>query len=502
MVSCRQARDNAYQSSWNSLQRHEIPQWFKDSKFGIYTHWGVYSVPATGPNGSWYPHNMYKKGTEQYDYHVANYGLPSEFGYKDFIPMFMAEKFDADEWAELFHRAGAQFAGTVAEHHDGFAMWDSDLTDWDAKQMGPKRDVVGELATAIRKRDMRFIATFHHATNWAYYPHWVESFDCSNPQYSELYGPMHDEDRDWPDWYELEPDEIAFMSKPASKEFTGLWLGKLKEVMDKYQPDLMWFDGSLDRMGESNVLDFFSYYFNREKQWDKQVEVLFKGWDVPPGVAVNDLELGQEGDLTRHVWITDTSVDDQGAWSFVHDAGYKSENQLVDNLIDRVSKNGLLLLNVGPRADGSIPEAAEDLLLGIGRWLDVNGEAIYGTMPWVIYGEGPTEMEGGAYTEINEDEGAIVYTGKDIRFTIRDSFLYAICLDWPGKAVTIHSLKRLEEELSIYWMKEDIKRIRMLGVDEDLEWSLTEDGLTIITPDRQPCEHAFAFRIERRMRRQ
>lgn len=496
-LSCQQAGENAYQSSWNSLQRHQTPQWFKDAKFGIYTHWGIYSVPAVGPNGSWYPHNMYKRGTEQYQYHMKTYGLPSEFGYKDFIPLFKAEKFDADEWAELFYLAGAQFAGPVAEHHDGFAMWDSDLTDWDSQQMGPKRDVLGELAAAIRKREMKLITTFHHATNWAYYPHWVDSFDCSDPDYSGLYGPVHDQDKDWPEWYELGADEIAFMSEPASKEFTDLWLGKLKEVIDKYRPDLMWFDGSLDRMGESNVLDFFTYYFNREKQWGKQVEVLFKGWDVPPGVAVNDLELGREADLTRHIWITDTSVDDQGAWSYVQDARYKSVNQLVDNLIDRVSKNGMLLLNVGPKADGTIPEEARKRLLGIGRWLEVNGEAIYGTMPWFIYGEGPTEMEGGAYTEIDDEEDTISYSGQDIRFTIKDNTLYAICLAWPGETVTVRSLRRLEEELSIYWVDDDIQSVRMLGVDEDLEWSFSDDGLVVKTPERKPCEHAFVLRIER-----
>lgn len=214
-------------------------------------------------------------------------------------------------------------------------------------------------------------------------------------------------------------------------------------------------------------------------------------------MAVNDLELGREESLTRHIWITDTSVDDQGAWSYTRDAGYKSVNRLVDNLIDRVSKNGLLLLNVGPKADGTIPEEARERLLGIGRWLEVNGEAIYGTMPWFIYGEGPMEMEGGAYTEIDGDEDAVNYTGQDIRFTIKDNILYAICLDWPGKEVTIHSLKRLEEELSIYWVEDDIQSVSMLGVDEELEWSFSDDGLTIKIPDKQPCEHAFVLRIER-----
>jgi alpha-L-fucosidase len=497
--TCREQQRVLYEPNWNSLGRHQTPEWFKDAKFGIYTHWGVYSVPACGPNGSWYPHNMYKKGTRQYQYHVEHYGLPSEFGYKDFIPMFKAEKFDADEWADLFQKSGAQFAGPVAEHHDGFSMWDSEVNPWNAKRMGPGRDITGELEKAIRARGMKFITTFHHATHWAYYPHWVKEFDCSKPEYTGLYGSLHDQDKEWPHWYEREPDELAFMSEPPSEAFLDLWSAKLLEVIDRYRPDLIWFDGSLDRMGEGRVLDFFTYYFNREKEWGREVEVLFKGWDVPPGVAINDLELGREGDLTRHLWITDTSVDDQGAWSYAKEAGYKPVNQLVDNLVDRVSKNGMLLLNVGPMADGTIPEEARERLLGIGRWLKVNGEAIYGTRPWIIYGEGPTELKGGAYTEMEAEEDAAQYTGEDIRFTVKESILYVTCLDWPGKEVTIQSLRRLEEELSIYWTEKDIESVHMLGVDEELKWYFSDRGLTIKTPSEKPCLHAFVFKIQRKL---
>ena len=486
-----------YEPTWNSLGRHQIPEWFKDAKFGIYTHWGLYSVPAYGENGSWYPHNMYKKGTEQYKYHLKKYGHPSKFGYKDFIPMFKAENFDADEWAELFKRAGAQFAGPVAEHHDGFAMWDSKLTEWDTADKGPKKDIVGQLERAIKKRGMKFITTFHHATNWAYYPHWVDSFDCSNPEYSGLYGPVHDQDKDWPQWYKIGADELAFMQQQPSKESNELWLGKLKEVIDKYQPDLIWFDGSLDRMHDDYEREFFAYYFNQAQKWNKDVEVLFKGWDVPPGIATVDLELGRMQELTRHMWITDTSIDEQGAWSYVQGLTFKSTNRLIDNLVDRVSKNGLLLLNVGPKADGTIPEEAKQRLLEIGDWLKVNGDAIYGTRAWRIYGEGPTRMEGGAYAEMAGGEGKIQYTAEDIRFTVKDNILFAICLDWPGKEATIHSLRRLEEELSIYWTDEDIKSIKMLGVDKKLEWSFSDEGLTIKTPDKKPCDHAFVFKIQR-----
>jgi len=486
-----------FKPTWNSLSSHQVPEWFKDAKFGIYTHWGIYSVPAKGPNGSWYPHNMYKKGTEQYEYHVENYGDPSEFGYKDFLPMFKAEKFDANEWADLFLKSGAKFAGPVAEHHDGFPLWDSKWTEYDASEKGPERDIVGELEKAIKKRGMKYITTFHHATHWAYYPHWVAEFDCSDPQYAGLYGPMHNIEADWEEWWDISPDDLAFMQDQPSPEFLEMWLGKLTEVIDKYQPDLIWFDGSFDRMGERIGKEFFAYYFNDALKHGKEVEVLFKGWDVPPGIAINDLELGRESEITRHLWITDTSIDDIGAWSYAKEAGYKPVNMLIDNLVDRVSKNGLLLLNVGPKADGSIPEPAKERLLAMGKWLEINGEAIYGTRAWVIPGEGPTEVEdGGEYTEFCE--GAYEYTGQDIRFTVKDDVLYAICLDWPGEEVTIRSLKRLEEELSIYWDDDEIESVRMLGVDKELEWFFTKEGLTIKTPAEKPCEHAYAFKIERK----
>ena len=488
-----------YQPSWNSLRKHHIPEWFWKAKFGIYTHWGAYSVPAKGPNGSWYPHNMYIPGTEQYNYHVKHYGSPAKFGYKDFIPMFTAEKFDADEWAELFKKAGAKFAGPVAEHHDGFSMWDSKVNPYNAKNMGPKRDIVGELEKAIKKRGMKFITTFHHATHWAYYPHWLDSLDCSREEYSGLYGELHDLDLDqrYPEWYKLSADELAFIQQQPSKKFKELWFAKLKEVIDNYQPDLIWFDGSLDRVGEPPVLKFFAYYFNQAQQWGRDVEVLFKGWDVPPDVAINDLELGKEQELTRYLWITDTSIDDMGAWSYAQEAGYKSVNTLVDELVDIVSKNGLLLLNVGPKADGTIPEQAKKNLLGLGKWLQVNGEAIYGTMPWVIFGEGPHMVTGGDFFEMQENKKPVQYTGQDIRFTIKDNLLYAICLAWPGEKVIIHSLKRLEEELSIYWTEKDIKNITMLGSKEKLKWYFTNEGLVIYTPKQKPCEHAYVFKIER-----
>ncbi len=374
-----------YEPNWRSLREHHTPQWLKDGKFGIYTHWGVYSVPACGPNGTWYPYNMYHKnkalghpsgvaGNPQYDFHVAQYGGPEVFGYKDFIPMFTAEKFDPDEWAELFKQAGARFAGPVGEHHDGFTMWDTKLSEWSAVRMGPKRDVVGQLERAIRGLGMRFMVALHHAENWWFYPHWVKEYDTADPRYAGLYGPPHNaagpigpaasrpQERGavfthvWP---------FEDQDKP-SEEFLDQWKAKTLEVIDRYRPDLMWWDFALERVQERYKLEYLAYYYNRAAEWGKEVVVTYKWNHLVPGSAVIDLELGRFKDQTYHDWITDTSVDNQGAWSFVQDAAYKPVSALIHHLVDNVSKNGYLLLNVGPRADGTIPDEAKERLRGLG----------------------------------------------------------------------------------------------------------------------------------------
>lgn len=466
-----------FEPTWNSLRNHETPQWFKDGKFGIYTHWGIYSVPACGPNGTWYAYNVYfKEGSAQHKYHLAHYGPVEKFGYKDFIPMFTADKFDADEWAELFAKSGARWAGPVAEHHDGFAMWDTKYSKWNAARMGPKRDIVGELERAIKRRGIKYVTTFHHETNWWFFPTWDKRFDCGNPKYSDLYGPIHERG-----------DEPTI-------EYLDEWYGKLIEVIDKYDPDLLWFDTGLGAMRDDYRRRFLAYYYNKAIDRDKEVVVMFKDNDLPPGVGVQDLELAQMQDLTYYDWITDTSVDDQGAWGYVTTAGYKSVDRLVDNLVDRVSKNGYLLLNVGPKADGTIPEEAKKCLLGIGEWLKVNGEAIFGTTAWTMAGEGSAVLES---DDSFDNEAELEYTGEDIRFTAKDNALYAICLAWPGEEITIRMLSTTtfpdEDFVGIY--KSEIKSIRMLGVDEELQWKMTEEGLTIRTPDERPCKHAYAFKI-------
>ena len=471
-----------YEARWDSLKNHpDVPRWLDEAKFGIYTHWGVYSVPACGPNGTWYPYNMYREGTEQYEHHLKHYGHPSKFGYKDFIPMFKAEKFDPEEWAVLFKKAGAQFAGPVAEHHDGFSMWDSEVNEWNAARMGPSRDVVGELEKAIRRHGMKFMVAFHHAANWWFFPHWRREFDTSDPKYSGLYGPIHNED--------AEPDIKWEEQDLPNEEFLELWKAKIKEVIDKYKPDLIWFDFGLAGIREKCRREILAYYFNKAEEWGMDVGVTFKRPGLPPGVGVEDLELGRMNRLTYHKWITDTDIAIGGAWSYIQNIKYKSAKILVHNLVDNVSKNGLLLLNVGPKASGEIPEPAKKRLLEIGRWLEVNGEAIYGATSWFIHGEGPTQMEkSGPFSEVGEVE----YTAEDIRFTVKGNALYAICLGWPGKEISIRSLRGAR--LTVV-EKKDIGYVKMLGVDDELEWSMTNEGLKIKTPKEKPCKYAYTFKI-------
>jgi len=482
-----------YTDSWNSISQHEVPQWLKEAKFGIYTHWGVFSVPACGPNATWYGYNMYREGSLQHLYHVNKYGDPSKFGYKDFIPMFTAEKFDAEEWAEIFRKSGAKFAGPVGEHHEGFTMWDTKHNKWNAKKMGPGRDVVGELEKAIRKEGLRFMAAMHHAEAWWFYPHWKKQYDVSNPAYAGLYGENHD--MQWegkgniidPNPYVANHEEFWPTQQKPSKQFLDTWLAKLKELVDNYSPDLLWFDFGLRFVQEHYKREFVAYYYNKGKELNKDFTITYKWHNLAPGSGVEDLEQGQQDDLTYNFWITDTTADDGEAWGYLYNNSYKSPESVIHYLIENVSKNGALLLSIGPRADGVIPDEVKHILSEMGKWLEVNGEAIYGTTSWMFAGEGPTKRsKGGAFS----DSERLKYTAKDIRFTVKDDNLYAISLGWPIRGIVIETAAK-------YLYPEEIKSVSLLGVDQKLEWRMTEAGLEIAVPDKRPCDYAYAFKIER-----
>ncbi|BAX78456.1 alpha-L-fucosidase [Labilibaculum antarcticum] len=465
-----------YTADWESLKQFEVPEWYKDVKFGIYFHWGPYSVPAH--ETEWYSMRMYQKDSPIRKYHEDTYGDLKEFGYKDFIPMFTAEKFNADEWAKLFKDAGAQFAGPVAEHADGFAMWDSELTKWDAKDMGPKRDIVGEMAKAVRKQNMKFIATYHRHWLYAWYPTWDENTDAGDPQYEGLYGPYVPEGSfvmatgDYPN--------------PPKEAFNQEWLDRLNELMDKYEPDIIWFDNKMDIIGEEYRKQFLANYYNNGEKWGKEVVCTYKFHDMAEGSAVLDLERSRMSEKKDFTWLTDDSIDWK-AWCDISDPKYKSTNRLIDFLVDVVSKNGAVLLNVTPRANGEIPEGVKTRLLEMGDWFNVNKEAIYGTRTWKAYGEGPQEIVEG---HLSEDKNADA-VAEDIRFTSKDGNLYAIALAWPGEKMLVRSFAKSKGLLD-----SEIKNVSMLGSSETLTWKMTDAGLLVDLPAERPCDHAFSLKIE------
>ena len=467
-----------YPPKWDLLKRHPIPQWYCDAKFGIYYHWGVYSVPAFG--SEWYARNMYQKGSLENQHHLKTYGPLTTFGYKDFIPMFKAEKFNPDDWAELFERSGAKFAGPAAEHSDGFSMWDSKLTKWNAAQMGPKRDLVGDMEKAVRKRGMKFVVTFHHQWLWAWYPTDDRDVDASNPQYSGLYGPVAPQTA-----FAFPPQKILM----PGKEFCDLWEAKIKEVIDKYQPDLVYLDSRMFIIDERHRQDFLAYYYNWALAHGREVAVTYK--EEPEGdlhgAGIVDIERGRMAGTVAHPWQDDDTID-RKSWGYIENPSYKSTKRLIDELVDTVSKNGCLLLNIPPKADGAIPEPVKERLLHIGAWLRTNGEAIYGTRPWAVFGEGPTAVKAG----YGGEEQTKDFVAQDIRFTTKDTTLYAICSGWPGEKLVIKSLASGSSHF-----KHAITDIRLLGSDTKLKWLRDRNGLAVFFPAEKPCEHAYVLKILR-----
>jgi len=465
-----------YDPSWDSLAPHADPTWFNDAKFGIYFHWGIYSVPAF--DTEWYSRNMYIEGQRANTFHKLVYGPPAKFGYKDFIPMFQAEKFNPEEWAELFRKAGAKYAGPVSEHADGFSMWDSKVNPWNAGRMGPRRDVVGEMARALRSEGLKLLATFHHQWLWGWYPTEDKTLDCSQPQYSDLYGPPAPES----------PFDYDKPLPPPPQQFQDNWEAKIKEVIDRYQPDLIYFDSRLNIIDEPHLSDCLAYYYSQADRWQNEVGVTYKQQDLPAGVGILDLEQGRMNKISAKMWQTDQTID-WNSWCYVQKPDLKSADRLVDGLVDIVSKNGTLLLDVNPTAQGVMPEPTVERLLAIGKWLGVNGEAIYGTRPWKIFGEGPTQVVQGEFGEDKIPE----FAADDIRFTSRWKTLYAIALDWP-KATRQLLVKSLNTQDALLG-KGEIAEVSLLGSDAKLHWQHDSTGLTIQLPPQKPGDFAYVFKL-------
>lgn len=472
-----------FRPEWESIVAgFHTPKWYQDAKFGLFIHWGAYSVPAFG--SEWYPRKMYEKGTPEFAHHVATYGPQAEFGYKDFIPRFKAERFDPTAWADLFKRAGVQYVVPVAEHHDGFPMYDSDCTEWCASKQGPHRDVIGELATAVRSKGIAFGASSHRAEHWWYFDQgMLIDSDVIDPRNAALYGPAANK-------------RVAeSQSEPPDMAFLNDWLLRSCEIVDKYRPEVVYFDWWICQPEFQPYLKrFAAYYYNRGSEWDKEVAINFKRWEgrsFPDGSGVLDIERGKADDIRADFWQTCTSVS-KNSWGYVADHDYKDVGEIVDDLVDVVSKNGSLLLNIGPKADGTIPKAERQMLLAIGKWLAINGEAIYGTRPWIKFGEGPTEVAAGSFADVQRS----AFTAEDFRFTTKGNTLYAIALAWPHSSIGASS-KLLVRSLAAdpQVAEGQIKSVHLLGFDGELSWQHDAAGLSVTLPESSPCEFAFAIAI-------
>ena len=418
-----------FRADWESLKTYQVPQWYQDAKFGIFIHWGVYSVPAFG--SEWYPRLMYIPGSPEYKHHLETYSTQDKFGYKDFIPKFKAENYDPAAWAKLFKESGAKYVVPVFEHHDGFQMYDSALSDWTAVKIGPHRDLWGDLAKAVRAEGLHLGASSHRVEHDFFMGvgRQIRS-DVNDPQNASLYGPAHN-------WLE------NHSGTPLSNDFTYVspawthdWLARSAEIVEKYHPELLYFDWWIGQPSvRTDLARFAAFYYNTSSKNGGTVGVInYKDWAMQPQSAVLDIERGQLGEIRQEKWQTDTSISNR-SWGYIENDNFKSPQSIVQLLADVVSKNGNLLLNVGPKSDGTIPEQAQSILREIGAWLKTNGDGIYGTKPWRIYGEGPTKPAAGSF-----HEGDVPYTAQDFRFTTKGGVLYAIEMVPPKGEVVIQAL--------------------------------------------------------------
>jgi alpha-L-fucosidase len=453
-----------YQATWESLKNYQVPDWFRDAKFGIFIHFGVYSVPAFG--SEWYPRQMYLQGEKEFRHHVETYGPQDKFGYKDFIPLFRAEKFNATEWVDLFRKAGAKYVVPVAEHHDGFAMYKTALSKWNAVEMGPHRDIVGELATEIKKQGLIFGLSSHRIEHWFFMNGGRKfSSDVLDPAYADLYGPAREE------------------TETPSPEFMNDWLLRSVELVENYQPQLFWFDWWIEQPAmDPYRKSFASFYYNKGLQWNKGVVINYKNVSFQDGTAVLDMERGKLAGIREMAWQTDDAIGNE-SWGFAAGNTFKSAGYVITNLADIVSKNGNLLLNIGPRADGTITEEETATLLGTGKWLEVNGEAIYGTRPWKVFGEGPTESASGSFSDQKKP-----FTWQDIRFTRKGEIVYAICLGQP-------SGNSLVKALGSHAGNGTVATVEMLGSTEEISWVQQTAALLIRPGKAYPSGHAVVYKI-------
>jgi len=483
-----QAADGPFKPEYESLKQYQCPDWFRDAKFGIWAHWGPQAVPMFG---DWYARRMYVEDDKDYKHHLEHYGHPSVNGWKDIIPLWKAEKFDPDRLMALYKAAGARYFVSMACHHDNFDLWNSKHHRWNAVEMGPHRDIVAAWQQAAKRQGLRFGVSEHMGASftWWQVSHGADKkgekvgvpYDGADPKWQELYH-----------WPAAEGDKAWYSTDPR---WAGEWLARVTDLIDQIKPDLLYTDGALPFDGVGR--EMLAHYYNVDlAKNDGKLEAVYclKDWTTKPGhgdytqgIGVQDVERGGLSGINERPWQTDTSIGDwfyNSEWK-AKDTGtmYRSPTWVIQTLVDVVSKNGNMLLNVIQRPDGSIDPEVEALLKELAAWMSANGEAVFATRPWKVYGEGPATVSGGAFKE------DFSFSADDIRFTqSKDGkTLYALVLGVPTGDVTIRSLKKTGQTVA---------SVRLLGSGEKIEWSQNDDALVIKKPVSWPCRYAVAFRIE------
>ncbi len=471
-----------YADSWKSLSEHKPPNWYHRGKLGIFIHWGIYSVPGFG--NEWYSRNMYDPSCREFHHHRKIYGDHTQFGYKDFIPMFRGEKFDPEAWVSLFKRAGARYIMPVAEHHDGFAMYETAFNRWSAPNMGPKRDVIGELKAAAENQGLVFCTSTHRAEHYFFMNlgRTIPS-DVQDDAYADFYGPAVYRE-EWGSETMGDTTETPSTIGPSEVWLTD-WMVRTCELIDRYQPEVLYFDWWIQNLAFKPYLKkIAAYYYNRAEQWGKEVSINYKREAFPPGVATFDVERGALTDISPVPWQTCTAIGKQ-SWGYCKDNEYKSARQIICDFIDIVSKNGMLLLNVGPKPDGSITKEETQVLQDLGAWMAVNGEGIYDTIPWKHFGEGAVNAVAGYFQDGDEKN----YTSQDFRFTYKGGCLYAFQMRPDGENVCIRSLA----ERGRYDF--GIAKAELLGYDGKIAFKRAKDGLHILLPKGIDADLPLCFKI-------
>lgn len=505
-----------FEPTWESLsQQYDCPDWFRDAKFGIWAHWGPNSVAEYG---DWFPRRLYIQDNNwafpdlipAYSYHLIKYGHPSEFGFKDLIPLFTCAKWDPEALMKLYYKAGARYFVSMAMHHDNFDMWNSRYQPWNAVNMGPKRDIVKEWQNAAKHNNMKFGVSNHGEGTWRY---WEISrmADTTGPLKGVPYdGWMTKADGKGKWWEGYDPRDLYGQPHKGSKQgaysgpfpgddgdqpdslFKQILINRMVDLIDNYHPDLIYYDGGLP----FRRLDMASYYYNQSQKWNNgknEIVINVKGSrsEEQQKALVLDLENAQSDIPRKYPWQTDTGLDGffyiNPMYLIYSGRGPILTKDVVLQLVDIVSKNGNLLLNINLRADGTIVDAYYKFLDEMAQWMAVNSEAIHGTRPWEIMGEGPTKVQ---EVRGNQSNRPKEYTAEDIRFTTKGKSIYAILMAWPGKEVTIKSLHKGKA----LWFGE-IRDIQMLGSKDLLKWVQNEKGLTVQLPASQPCQYAYVLKI-------